>query len=68
MCIFEVLSTSLKMFYANDAIMNTVPVKTNATISKMFAPLFYKKTCCTFMVCLWICAGSAKIQNFGAFY
>ena len=36
-----------------------VYVKKNATICQICAPEFDKTTCCTFMVCLLICAGSA---------
>ena len=39
-----------------------VCVKKNATICKICALLFDKKSCHTFMVCLWIFAGSAGIQ------
>ena len=45
----------------------TVCVKKNATICKICGPLFDKNTHRTYMVCLWICAGSARIRNCGAF-
>ena len=36
-----------------------VPYTSKRMICKMCAPLFNKNMCRTFMVCLWVCAGSA---------
>ena len=45
----------------NRAVTYTVCVKKNATICTICAPLFDKKSHCIFMVCLWICEGSAVL-------
>ena len=36
-------------------------------LKKMCAPFLDKKTCHTFMVCLWICGGGTEIRNCGTF-
>ena len=46
---------------------DTVCVKNNATICKMCAPHFDKKTRCTLMIFLWNCVGSTGMWNCSAF-